>query len=526
MKLSRHIITTFFLASALSLTLTSCSSKPEKPNLWQASEQIVIQESFQHINDFYVHEIKLSALALSGLKAILEKDPAYSISFDDQNLTLQGNDEHIISIPFELQDLKFPAAWAKASYKIMTEAQRNSSILKKINSNTQLTIYIRAALEELDKFSRYSDPDEALTIQQTRDGFGGIGVALVKQNNKIKIETVEENSPAYTVNIQPNDTLLEIDDILLDGLGISEVQTLLRGPVNRPVKIMLKRETTSDAPFSHVLIRNQITTNTVTYDANLLYPRIEIKNFNKRTSKRLAEAIARAKEYSGSQLKGIILDIRGNPGGLLQEAIDSADLLIDRGILSQTKGRNPLSFQQFEAEPGNILGTTPMVVLIDGATASAAEILAAALQDHQRAVIVGSISYGKGTVQNLLHLSNHAELALTWAYYLAPDNYLLQGYGILPNICTENQENGIAAVLKTLRAHPDEARKSFQKMRTAQFKIKKSKSDDVEDFRNKCLWQGEGDQRQDREMEAAKTLLSNPELYDDALSIAYLSADS
>lgn len=508
-------------------TITSaCSSLPEAEIGWNAQEQKVLKESFQHLNDYYVQDIDMAQLALIGMRAAVSADDAFNITFVDNELILTAHTEQIQKFTFENRDLKFPESWAKASDYIVNTAVRSSAILQKESSNSQITNYIRAMLGNLDRYSYYADPDEALTIQQSRDGFGGIGISLNKINGHIEATLVEENSPAATSGIRPGDILLEIDDILLEGLGVTEVQTLIRGPVNRKVKILFERMHPQRKTFSVSLLRSQITPNTVSYDANLLYPQIKIESFNKRTSKRLAEAIARAKDYSGGQLKGIILDIRGNPGGLLHEAIDSADLLLDQGILSQTEGRNPVSYQTFEAEPGNVLGNTPMVVLVDGGTASAAEILAAALQDHQRAVIVGSITYGKGTVQNLLSLSNHGELALTWANYLAPNHYHLQGYGILPNICTVQQENGIAAVLKPLRAHPDEAQQSFQEMREMQYTAASNSPEQLARFRNSCIWQGGSGSKQDTEVEAAKTLLSNPVLYEDALTIAYLSAGS
>ncbi|WP_420549683.1 S41 family peptidase [Curvivirga sp.] len=504
----------------LSVTyLTGCASKPSEDALWTELDQQVLLEGLEGLNDYYVEDINLKELSLNGIRAVIASDPDLSATFTDNKLTLYSSDEDIHDVYFNQIDLKYPASWAKAGYDIIREAQKTSVLLQDKSPDHQLTIYMTAMIQKLDRFTRYASPQEALSIQQNRDGFGGVGITLEKRTSTIHIATIEENSPAASSRLQVGDRLIAVDGVTLDSLGIEEVYTLIRGPINRHVRLEVLHEDMGPEAFSINLIRSKISPNTVFYDANLLYPVIRISNFNNRTAVRMAEAIARAKDYSGDQLKGIILDLRGNPGGLLQEAIDAADLLLDHGIMSQTRGRNPLSFQKFEAEPGNVLGDIPLIVLIDGATASAAEILAAGLQDQKRAVIVGAISYGKGTVQNVVPLSNYGELQLTWARYLAPNNYHLQGYGVLPNICTVAQENGIAAVLKTLRAHPDKSRLEFINLKRMQFDL----DGDVKGFRHSCLWEGTTLSEADPDIEAAKTLLSNPDLYEDALAISYIS---
>ncbi|MTI10321.1 S41 family peptidase [Curvivirga aplysinae] len=499
--------------------LNSCASKPSEDALWTELDQQVLLEGLEGLNDYYVEDVSLKELSLNGIRAVIAPDPDLSVTFTENKLTLYSSDEDIHKVHFNQIDLKYPASWAKAGYDIIRVAQKTSILLQNKSPDHQLTIYMTAMIRELDRFTRYASPQEALAIQQNRDGFGGVGITIEKRSATTHIATIEEGSPAANSRLQVGDRLISVDGITLNSLGIDEVYTLIRGPINRQVRLEVLHEDMGPESFSINLIRSKISPNTVFYDANLLYPIIRISSFNNSTAVRMAEAIARAKDYSGDQLKGIILDLRGNPGGLLQEAIDAADLLLDHGIMSQTRGRNPLSFQKFEAEPGNILGDIPLIILVDGATASAAEILAAGLQDQKRAVIVGAISYGKGTVQNVVPLSNNGELQLTWARYLAPNNYHLQDYGVLPNICTVDQENGIAAVLKTLRAHPDQSRLDFINFKRMQFDL----DGDLDRFRNSCLWDGTNRGEADPDIEAAKTLLSNPDLYEDALAISYIS---
>ncbi|MDX1737371.1 MAG: S41 family peptidase [Alphaproteobacteria bacterium] len=511
---------------ALCATIAGCSNVDNASKLYESDGGKAISESLDGINRFYVSEVSLSDITLRGINAILAEDPELSITWQDNALVLRANDEKLHTILFEENDEKLPYLWANASLTLLDEAFSASRKLRKSKVATQqTTLFIRGMLSGLDRFSKYADPTEAKHIQYERDGYEGIGIEFTTTLSGINVTGFIDDSPAREAGLIQGDVIEKIDDISLIGLGENEIKTLLQGPINSSVKITIERKITQINSHDLVITRRHVFPNTVKYDANLLYPRIQISSFSSHTAVRMAEAILRARDYSGDQLKGIILDLRGNPGGLLQEAIHSADLLLDHGVISKISGRNPLSRQIFEAEPGNVLGNTPLVVLIDGATASASEILAAALQDHQRAVVVGATSYGKGTIQNVLSLSNEGELRLTWARYIAPNNYHINDFGVLPNICTSTHENGIAAVLKTLRASPEQSRQEFNKLKRLQFNI----GEKVALFRDACPWNGQRGNKQlgedyDPDIEAAETLLSNLSLYEDALNLSYLQA--
>jgi len=221
-----------FCLTLLSVSfLAGCASQPTDDMLWSDLDQQVIQESLEGLNDFYVEDIDLKTLSLAGMQAALKSDPELSVSFREDELTLLSADEIIHKTRFSTIDLKYPASWAKAGHDLIREAQKNSYLIRQENQEDQLTAYIDAMIAKLDRFTRYAPPQEAFSIQQNRDGFGGIGITVEKRDTSIHVATIEENSPAENSRLQIGDQLLSVDGVTLDSLGIEEVYTLSRGPI-------------------------------------------------------------------------------------------------------------------------------------------------------------------------------------------------------------------------------------------------------------------------------------------------------
>ena len=231
-----------------------------------------------------------------------------------------------------------------------------------------------------------------------------------------------------------SDLITAIDGAPVSGLDQEDVITKLRGPVDSHVRLTILRE--GEAPFDLDVSRAHIVPQTVSleYDGDIAH--IRVTGFNQSTTRTLKEKLEEAEEALGDQLKGFVLDLRGNPGGLLDQAVSVSDLFMTDGRIVSTHGRHPDSHQYFEADSDDVGNRLPVVVLVNGMSASASEIVAAALQDSGRALVVGSASYGKGTVQTVLRLPNEAELTITWARFHAPSGYALQGRGVLPDVCT------------------------------------------------------------------------------------------
>jgi carboxyl-terminal processing protease len=288
----------------------------------------------------------------------------------------------------------------------------------------------------LDRFSRYSPPDAARNQRAARDGFGGIGVTLDTTAEAFRIAAVTPQGPAALAGIKPEDAIVAINGVATSGLSQSEVIQRLRGPVGSSVVLRVTRAGGA-AVHDFQLHRALVVLPTVTVARSGDIAIFQILSFNQSTTERLAEALAEARRQSGGRLAGIVLDLRGNPGGLLDQAVSLSDLFIHSGPIVSTVGRHPASHQYFAASGRSVASQVPIVVLINGGSASASEIVAGALQDQQRATIVGTRSFGKGSVQTIMPLAAGGALRLTTARYYTPSGRSIQAKGIDPDVLIE-----------------------------------------------------------------------------------------
>jgi carboxyl-terminal processing protease len=302
---------------------------------------------------------------------------------------------------------------------------------------------IKAAIEglltSLDPHSDYLDPDEFRDMRaRDRGKFGGVGFSLTMRNRLVSVDSCTQDMPADKAGIRQGDFITAVDGKDVHDLTLEEVSARIRGPVNSPITLTIVRKGVDD-PFDIKLVRAEIDINPVLYGAedNVGYIRITI--FNEQTTIKLEEAVKNLKEEIGPRLKGYIIDLRNNPGGLLDEAISVADEFLDQGAIVVTRGRELNQMQRSYAHPGDVTDGARMVLLINGGSASASEIVAGALQDHHRAIIVGTRSFGKGSVQKLIPLSNHGALKLTTARYYTPSGRSIQAKGIDPDKVVEEQ---------------------------------------------------------------------------------------
>ena len=288
----------------------------------------------------------------------------------------------------------------------------------------------------LDRFSRYASPEEARDQRASRDGFGGIGVTLETTSDDFRITALTPQGPAERAGIRVGDRIIAIDGISTAGRRPAEIIHQLRGPIgqHRSLDRHPRRHrpapatSSSNARSSRCRRSPRCATATSRCSASPASTRARPSGST--------ESLVEAQRQAGGQLGGIVLDLRGNPGGLLDQAVSLADLFIAKGPIIATVGRHPASQQYFAATGDSIAAAVPLVVLVNGGSASASEIVAAALQDVGRAVVIGSSSYGKGTVQTVMRLPNDGELTLTWARLVTPSGYLLQEHGVVPTLCT------------------------------------------------------------------------------------------
>src|ERR1700709_997398 len=289
----------------------------------------------------------------------------------------------------------------------------------------------------LDPHSSYMDAKSFRDMQvQTRGEFGGLGIEVTMEDGLIKVVAPIDDTPASKAGIMANDIITSLDDEAVQGLTLNQAVEKMRGPVNTKIKLKIGAKG-KDAPLDVTLVRDNIRVRSVrarVESDDIAY--IRITTFNEQTTEGLKrEMAALTTQIGADKLKGFIIDMRNNPGGLLEEAVTVSDSFLERGEIVSTRGRNAEETQRRTAHPGDLTKGKPVIVLINGGSASASEIVAGALQDHKRATLVGTRSFGKGSVQTIIPLgSGNGALRLTTARYFTPSGKSIQAKGIVPDI--------------------------------------------------------------------------------------------
>jgi carboxyl-terminal processing protease len=300
---------------------------------------------------------------------------------------------------------------------------------------------INGMLAALDPHSAYLSPKHFRDMQvQTRGEFGGLGIEVTMENGVVKVVAPIDETPAARAGVQANDLITHLDNEQIVGLTLEQAVEKMRGPVNTPITLTVVRKG-RDEPFDIKIIRDVIRINAVKSrieaDGEIGY--IKISTFNEQTHTNLVKAVENIKKTAGKKLKGYVIDLRNNPGGLLDQAVAVADDFLEKGAIVLTKGRNLEETQRSQARPGDVTEGRKIVVLINGGSASASEIVAGALQDHKRATVIGTRSFGKGSVQTIIPLGSNGAIRLTTARYYTPSGRSIQAKGIDPDTIVEQE---------------------------------------------------------------------------------------
>ncbi|HET9273985.1 MAG TPA: S41 family peptidase [Methyloceanibacter sp.] len=315
-----------------------------------------------------------------------------------------------------------------------------SDYVEKPEDSKLIEAAINGMLTALDPHSAYLNPKHFRDMQvQTRGEFGGLGIEVTMENGVVKVVSPIEDTPAARAGLMSGDLITHLDKEQILGLTLQEAVEKMRGPVNSPITLTIVRKNVEE-PFEVKVVRDIIHINPVKFNAegeDVGY--IRVTTFNEQTTANLQKAIEDLKKQLGPKLKGYIVDLRNNPGGLLDQAISVSDAFLDQGAIVLTRGRNLEETQRSNARPGDITDGAKIVVLINGGSASASEIVAGALQDHHRATIVGTRSFGKGSVQTIIPLGSNGALRLTTARYYTPSGRSIQAKGIDPEIVVEEE---------------------------------------------------------------------------------------
>ncbi len=296
---------------------------------------------------------------------------------------------------------------------------------------------INGMLAGLDPHSSYMDPKSFRDMQvQTRGEFGGLGIEVTMEDGLVKVVAPIDDTPAAKAGVMANDIITKLDDEQVQGLTLNQAVEKMRGPVNTKIKLTIMRKG-QDKPIEVSIVRDVIRVKSVrSHSEGEDVGYIRVTQFNEQTTDGLKKAISDLTNQLGAEkVKGFVLDLRNNPGGLLDQAISVSDAFLDKGEIVSTRGRNAEETQRFNARPGDLTKGKPLIVLINGGSASASEIVAGALQDHKRATLVGTRSFGKGSVQTIIPLgAGNGALRLTTARYYTPSGRSIQAKGITPDI--------------------------------------------------------------------------------------------
>ena len=296
---------------------------------------------------------------------------------------------------------------------------------------------INGMLRALDPHSTYLNAENFQEMQvNTRGSFGGLGIEVTMENGLVKVITPIDDTPAFRAGIQPGDFITHLDSEPVLGLTLPEAVDLMRGPINSSVSLTVSRVGV-ESPLDIVLTRAVIKLTSVRWRAEGDAAYIRITSFSEPTFDDLEKAMAELKAELGPRFKGVILDLRNNPGGLLNQAVSVSNVFLDRGEIVSTRGRQSQEVDRYNATKGDLADNKPVIVLINGGSASAAEIVAGALQDHKRAIILGTPSFGKGSVQTVTPLGAHGALRLTTSLYYTPSGISIQAKGISPDITVD-----------------------------------------------------------------------------------------
>ena len=416
--------------------LAACAERQALPN---DPTGRLFARGLDEITDLYIAPISSRRLVLGGAARLSRLDGQISVSEtpgpDKTYLVLSYAGSEVAAYPIPSHD--DPHDWGALMGQLVVSAKAASPSVAALPEDQIDKTLFDGITAGLDRFSRYSSPDVARDQRAARDGFGGIGVTLDTSKEEFRITAVTPRSPAELGGIKPDDRLVAIDKVPTAGRSHSDVVHALRGPILSTVELTVYRPSLAQNRTFH-LQRELVILPTVTVSRDGDIAVFQVASFNQNTTQQIVEALSNLKREMGPQLRGIVLDLRGDPGGLLDQAVSLADVFIPNGPIVATVGRHPASRQFFDASGDSIAPQIPVVVLINGGSASSSEIVAAALQDAGRAVVVGSASYGKGTVQTVLRLPNDGELTLTWAQLVTPSGYLLHEHGVVPTLCTSD----------------------------------------------------------------------------------------
>ena len=422
------------VAAAALLALAACGASSSSEQLTShINSRDLFTEGYDKISYYYIEPTNPEKLGIAGLGKLAALDPSIGVERQDGAIVLTQNGVPIGR--YDAPEASDASGWGGVTASALDAARRASPKIASTSEDQLDKVVFDGAISTLDRFSRYASPDAAREQRAERNGFDGIGVTLDSSETEVRILSVLPDGPAEHAGIKADDRIVTIDGTPTSTLTRDQVVQRLRGPSGSRVVVGIERSGAPE-PLTIAVSRAHIVLPTVTtkYDGKVAIFRIS--SFNQETYDQLDEAVDKARAQLGGRPAGMVLDLRDNPGGLLDQSVKVAGLFMESGTVVSTTGRLLESRKVYSASGNRRTEGIPLAVLVNGGSASASEIVAAALQDSGRAVVIGTSSYGKGTVQTVLHLENDGELTVTWAKLLTPEGYILHEHGVVPTVCT------------------------------------------------------------------------------------------
>lgn len=481
------------------------------PGTWAADRNRVNEQVFAigygRIAEAYLSPVDFGRLGVDGLKGLAGID-------SDIEAELTGKVVRVYAAGTLTGEYTAPAdagGWAALTTKAVDRARSFSVQLRDAPAERIYQAIFDSVTADLDGYSRYTGVQRATNERAQRDGYGGVGITLDFVNGRPVVRDLIGRGPAERAGLKAGDRLVAVDGEPVAAMMEADVRERLRGPAGTLVSLTVDRDGGTQRRLS--VRRERVVPNTVTVSISDGVAVLKLDRFNAATATNLRDALGVVTRAPAGSVTGVVLDLRGNPGGLLDQAVAVADLFITSGRIITTEGRHPDSRQRWDAADDDAADGLPLAVLVDGRSASSAEVVAAALQDSGRAVIIGAGSFGKGSVQTVTRLPNDGELFLTWSRIYTPAGYTLHRQGVQPTICTSRGGSNAAELLGDLRDGRLPSAVQLADWRS------KAPDDDfaLHQLRDACPWR---EHEPELDLTVAKLLLADSALYARAVTLS------
>ncbi len=482
-------------------------AQPQRDQFASEMATAVFTSALDFIAPRALEAVSIQQLAIWGLRGITTLDPTLYPSLTDGVVTLRRGNTTLFQRP--VPPANSAEGWGSLIGDISASAWSNSPAIQGSGSQLLITTFFDEMFNHLDPYSRYVAPEAADEDRARRSGEAGAGLVIAQVRTAFVIQSVNADGPAAEAGIVAGDQIIAVDEQPTRGEDLDTVLGWITGVEGTDVTLTIRARNgrVRRVELERVVLPPETVFGSRVGDLVLL----RVAGFSSDTDQRFGRELERQLgRAGGAGVKAVIIDLRGNRGGLLRQAVAATDQLLDHGIIATTSGRNPQAAHEWRADQADISGGRPVIVLVDGRTASAAEIMAGALAGQGRAVVVGSSTLGKGLVQTISPLPDGGELFVSWSRVLAPEGWPYQGLGVLPQLCTSLGKDATADQIASLEKGSLQLAQALQRHRSARAPVPPA---EIVEQRAACP-AAEG---KDQDMTVAKFLVSHPAAYAAAL---------